>query len=180
MTMQFASLNEQIRRLMLDEVQRDLDNDRWHQSPRLTAKGLADWPKLLQEAVSTGTVASLVAAVEQNERLHETEQSHTKSGDEITKDIPTTAAETLAEGEFNRYYIRAVCRAAIAAKLPAVEVYRAKAVQEPRPSSQAKLGTRVAPQELLDDLRASSNTHDNHLGIPAGPNSGLSVRLPAQ
>ncbi len=91
--------------------------------------------------------------------------------------VPITAAETLAEGEFNRFYIRGVCRAVLANEQHEVEVYRAKAVAQPRPESQAKIGTRVNAATLLDDLRHNVGV-DTALGVPAGPNSGLSVRRP--
>jgi hypothetical protein len=41
----------------------------------------------------------------------------------------------LAEGEFNRFYIRALCVRAIEDGLPEVIVYRAKEVQSARPES---------------------------------------------
>lgn len=57
-----------------------------------------------------------------------------------------------------------------------VEVYRAKAVQQPRPQSERLVGTTVDVHRLLRDLRTNVGV-DTALGIPAGPNSGLSVRL---
>jgi hypothetical protein len=60
-----------------------------------------------------------------------------------------------------------------------VEVYRAKPVQDPRPRSRQIIGTRIDAQRLLGDLRAHPGGIDSALGVPAGPNSGLSVRLPA-
>jgi len=41
-------------------------------------------------------------------------------------DVPYTASETLSEGEFNRFYVRALCRRAIAEGIPFLEVYRAR------------------------------------------------------
>jgi hypothetical protein len=175
--MNFISLDERTRAFMLEEIEHDLAGDAWYRSPRLTSAGLADWPDLLRDAAREGNEATLAGALRSRGRLKHTELSHTKSGREITKDVPFNAAETLAEGEFNRYYVRGVCRVAIADGMTEVEVYRAKAVQTPRSASQAKLGSRVDPQRLLDDLRRSSGTLDSALGIPAGPNSGLSVRL---
>jgi hypothetical protein len=42
--------------------------------------------------------------------------------------VPVTAADTLAEGEFNRFYLRGLCRRASAANMAEIEVYRAKEV----------------------------------------------------
>lgn len=88
----------------------------------------------------------------------------------------SNAHEMLAEGEFNRFYMRSVCRAALSNGQDTVEVYRAKEVRDPRPGSAAKVGTRVSATELLRDLRKNVGI-DTFLGLPSGPNSGLSVKL---
>jgi hypothetical protein len=84
----------------------------------------------------------------------------------------------LAESEFNRYYIRALARRAIEDGIQELVVYRAKPVQNPRPESEARVETAIPPQDLLDDLRAHLGDERPTLGVPSGPNSGLSVRLP--
>jgi hypothetical protein len=92
--------------------------------------------------------------------------------------VPHTAADTLAEGDFNHYYCRAICRRVLEEGKEFVEVYRAKDVREPRPRSQQLVGALVDARRLLIDLRAHPGGIDAALGIPAGPNSGLSVRVP--
>jgi hypothetical protein len=87
------------------------------------------------------------------------------------------AHEMLAEGEFNRFYIRAICLRAIEDGVPEVIVYRAKPVEHARAESEQKIGKGVAPEALLRDLRAHPGI-DTALGLPQGPNSGLSVYLP--
>ena len=109
-----------------------------------------------------------------NNCLKSVERRRTKSGI-ITAKVPKDANKTLAEGEFNRYYIRGVCKKAISEGLE-IEVYRAKQVEKPRPESQALIGKTLDPKTLLDDLRERIGV-DTALGVPAGPNSGLSVRL---
>jgi hypothetical protein len=86
------------------------------------------------------------------------------------------ANETLAEGEFNRFYLRGLCRVAIDGRTPSIAVYRAKPVAEPRPESQALIGTTFDANTLLADLRAHTGV-DTALDLPPGPNSGLSGRL---
>ncbi len=61
--------------------------------------------------------------------------------------------------------------------IPELIVFRAKHVEHPRPSSEELTETTVAPQAILDDLRAHTGDAPS-LAIPAGPGSGLSVRLP--
>jgi hypothetical protein len=99
-----------------------------------------------------------------------------RNGKPYPKAVPHNAPETLAEGEFNRFYIRAICVIALRRGQTDVEVYRAKDVIKPRPESASKMGSRVDANALLNDLRTSIGV-ESALGIPAGPNSGLSVRL---
>jgi len=84
----------------------------------------------------------------------------------------------LAESEFNRYYIRALARRAIEDGISELVIYRAKPVTNPRPESEARIETSLPPQDLLDDLRSHLGDERPSLGVPSGPNSGLSVRLP--
>jgi hypothetical protein len=91
--------------------------------------------------------------------------------------VPYNAARTIAEEEFNRFYMRAVCRLALEEGVHDVEVYRARASRHPRPESEELIGKRLNAQALLDDLRERTGT-DTLLRVPPGPNSGLSVRLP--
>lgn len=83
----------------------------------------------------------------------------------------------MGEGEFGRYYARGLCRRAIDEGIAELEVYRAKAVMEPRPGSQAKIGLRVDPTTILKDLRQTQGV-EPALGLPPGPNSGLTLRIP--
>lgn len=56
-------------------------------------------------------------------------------------------------------------------------VYCAKQVTTPRRESEMKIGSRVAPRVLLEDIRTHPGV-DTALRLPPRPNSGLSVRLP--
>ena len=92
--------------------------------------------------------------------------------------IESGTDETLAESQFNRYYIRALCRRALEDGIEALVIYRAKPVATPRPESEALVETTIDPAALLEDLRAHTGEETPALGVPAGPNSGISVRLP--
>lgn len=109
--------------------------------------------------------------------MKSTEQRRKPKGGVTTARVPVTAAETLAEGEFNRFYARGLCRRALEDSIRELIVYRAKEVRNPRPESVAMIGRRVDPTALLGDLRTHPGV-EPALGLPPGPNSGLSVRLP--
>jgi len=69
-----------------------------------------------------------------------------------------------------------LCARALQEGLDEVQIYRGKKVRSPRPESERLIGTKKKAREPLDDLRANSGREPN-LGFPAGPNSGLTVRL---
>jgi hypothetical protein len=99
-----------------------------------------------------------------------------RNGKSYEKKVPRDAPVILAEGEFNRFYVRAVCAIAFDRGQDQVVVYRAKNVVNPRVESIALVGSTVGARILLDDLRAHPGV-DTALGVPAGPNSGLTVRF---
>lgn len=179
MSLNLVDLNHpDTRRFMLEEIEFDVARSNLYISPRLSASGAREYPDLLREAARNGTEASLAAELRTSRgRMNTTEQRRKPKGGFTTAQVPVTAPDTLAEGEFNRFYARGLCRRAVAEGIKTVAVYRAKAVDNPRPESEALIGTHLPPQQLLNDLRVHVGT-DTALGLPAGPNSGLSVRLP--
>lgn len=97
-----------------------------------------------------------------------------RKGVPYEKAVPSNAAELLAEGEFNRYYCRALCLRAIAEKRN-LTVYRGRQSDNPRPESEAWVGKQVDPNALLKDLRENTGG-EPVMGLPS-VNSGLTVRL---
>ena len=88
--------------------------------------------------------------------------------------MPRNAPLTLAEGEFNRFYIRALCKFAIYNNKK-IRVYRAKTVSNPRIESEEKIGQILDANCLLNDLRQNVGI-DTFLGLPS-VNSGLSIEI---
>ena len=177
MGLAYRNLDERTRSLMLAEIERDVAANVLYVSDNLSPQGKHDYPNLLRNAARTGTDVALAAQIKSRLNTHEKPRL-LKSG-EFSKPpvMRSNAHEMLAEGEFNRFYIRAVCLRAIEDGIAQVIVYRAKHVEHPRSDSEAKIGRAVPAQPLLDDLRAHPGV-DTALGLPPGPNSGLSVHLP--
>jgi hypothetical protein len=174
MALQLENLDERTRKLMLGELQNDIAQNKLYISDRLSENGKKDYTNLLKEAVEKHDEQWLAESLRSEGRLNEVVPSRSaKSG--FSK-MPVNAPDMLAEGEFNRFYIRGVCCRAIEDSIPKVEVYRAKAVSNPRPESVAKIGQLIDAKELLEDIQAHPGVEPK-LGIPS-PNSGLSVRLP--
>jgi hypothetical protein len=177
MGLDYRNLDERTRNLMMAEIDRDIAENSLFLSDNLSPQGQADYPELLRTAARAGTDVTLAAAIQGRLNSHE-KPRRLKSG-EFSKPpvMRSNAHEMLAEGEFNRFYIRALCLRAIEDGIAEVIVYRAKGVQNPRSESERRIGQPVAVESLLHDLRTHPGV-DTALGLPPGPNSGLSVRLP--
>lgn len=175
--MQLYHLDARTRSLMHAEVQHDISRGALFLSSRLSDVGRMSYVPVLLDAVARGDVTTFAAALARGGMLNAWEQSH-RRGVPYVKAVPHDANHTLAEGEFNRFYIRGVCLRAAQDGIDHVEIYRAKVVRSPRWESEARIGQLVAATRLLADLRANPGV-DLALGVPAGPNSGLSAKLPA-
>lgn len=178
MGLAYANLDDETRGYMVEEIDAAIADRSIYLSPWLSPQGLQDWANLLRSAAQTGSDNTLAAALRQNGRINITALRRKPRSTEMTSyRVPDTAPMTMAEGEFNRFYCRGLCRRAIANNISTLEVYRAKQVEQPRPDSEAKIGTHVDPRAILEDLRTSPGVEPS-LGLPPGPNSGLTLKLP--
>jgi hypothetical protein len=177
MALIYHDLDEATRQLMLQEMAADVLRGTVQLSKWLTSAGRNHWVELLSRAIENGDDVALACELRRHGYVRQYQICH-RNGRPYQARVPHTAPDTLAEGDFNHYYCRAICRRSLDEGKGVVEVYRAKAVSEPRPRSQQMLGALVDAQRLLDDLRTHPGGIDAALGIPSGPNSGLSVRLP--
>ncbi|MFQ5909807.1 MAG: hypothetical protein ACE5IJ_03695 [Thermoplasmata archaeon] len=162
---------------MLEELEDDVNQNTLYRSKRLNQRGRTEYPGSLRNAIQDGNDATLAQAIRAGHLLKLRIRRRKPKGGFTLALIPRNAPETLAEGEFNRFYLRGLSRRALNDGIPHLLVYRAKRVGRPRSGSQARIGMRVSPDELLADLREHAGDYAI-LGIPAGPNSGLSARLP--
>jgi hypothetical protein len=173
MALHYPNLDGDTRLAMLSELQSDIP-DRIYWSPRLSGAGRNRYIDLLRGALAAETDGWLAGELARFGSLLTHEIAH-RGGKAYEKAVPYNANETLAEGEFNRYYIRAICVRALDEQLD-VQVVRAKAVANPRPVSEMLIGTRPDPAGLLQALRTDHRV-DNAFGLPPGPNSGLTLGL---
>ena len=176
MAPRYENLDESTRSFMLSEVDSDLSSQKLYMSPRLNELGEQNYVSLLKEAIEHHDDVWLAQQLRSRGYMKESEQRKKRGGGFTTARVPVTAHETLGEGEFNRFYIRGLCIRAIEEGMDQVEVYRGKSVNQPRPESKAMLGKKLSAEALLRDLRESIGI-DTVLGLPPGPNSGLTVRM---
>lgn len=174
MKFDFKNLDQTTRKLMLDEVKRDTANNQLYLSKRFNTTGEKIYPEILIKALTSGDEQSLAVDLKENNCFKTHEERKTKTGVTQVK-VPDTAHTTFAESEFNRFYIRALCLRALEAKQQLI-VYRARHSENPRPESEMIVGLPIDPSKLLMDLRSSIGV-DTALGLPPGPNSGMTVKL---
>jgi len=175
MGIRYENLDEATRTYMLQESA--LGGH--YSSPRLTAVGVTAWVPLFNTALQHNNDDWLAGQILQRGYLRDLE-NYTRNGVTYSRRInKPNAALMLAEGEFNRYYLRGLCVRAINSKVPALVIYRGKQVAVPRPESEAKIGTKIDVQTLLAVLRSNDFVSvDAAFAVPSGPNSGLTARLP--
>src|SRR5215813_2169615 len=178
MSLFFENLDQRTRQLMLDEMEFDIAHNQLHISPFLSGQGQWDYADLLRKAIKRGNDETLGQDLQARRRILRSLPRRKPQGGYVIAATVENAAELLAESEFNRYYIRGLARRAIEDDISELVVYRAKPTRNPRPESEARLEMAISPKELLEDLRAHPGDELPALGIPSGPNSGLSVRLP--
>lgn len=174
MPLQYESLDPTTRRYILAELDRDIADGSFFASDRLRPAAAEDYQTLLRDAVRYYDDLWLEERVNAG-LLVDFETRRTTSGGVATARLPASAARMLAEGDFNRYYMRGVAARAVDEGRGVVEVYRARLSVEPRQESAELEGKRLPATEVLETLR-SLQTHAPE--TPLGrPNSGLSVRL---
>ncbi len=175
MGLRYVDLNERTRHFMIEEVH--LGDH--YLSPRLNDAGRQQWPVLLEGAAQEYNDDWLAGQLVRGGYFNYREQYNVK-GRVHTRAINIPhAAQQLAEGEFNRYYVRALCVRALDEGRQSLLVYRGKDVREPRPESEAKIGTYLQIEWLLPLLRSNNFVDLDHtFGVPPGPNSGLTCSLP--
>lgn len=177
MGIQYESLDAHVRSEMVRELELDRTNGTLYSSPRLTEAGAQAWPQILRDAFQEHDDTWIASTLRSRGLMRDEEQRRKPKGGFTTARVPYTAPDTLAEGEFNRFYARGLCAHVVASGGTEVEIYRGKSVQNPRPESQVMIGRRLSARDLLNDLRNAQGV-EPALGLPPGPNSGLTVRAP--
>jgi hypothetical protein len=174
MPMHYADMCDEARAFMIEEV--ELDGDNLYLSSYFTDAGRAAWKGLLLEACQRGDDQSLAQQLRGGGYIRAFTQRNTKKG-VIQVRVPYDAHETIADSNFSRFYLRAVCRLAARRGVTDLIGYRAMEVAQPRPGSQEKINAAFDAARMLDDLRATMDRNPA-LGMPPGVGSGILARLP--
>lgn len=175
MALNYLDLDQQTRIYMAEEIQFDKAHNNFYVSNYLSPEGKEQWPTLLEESVQHDD-NWLEREIINRRLLAEFYPKRKPNSMEMTQArVPRTAAQTLAEGEFNRLYARGLCARVISEGGNSVEAYRARHSENPRPESERIIGQKFIPQDIIQDLRSKPGV-DTAIGIPPGPNSGISIK----
>ncbi len=165
----FQNLTNDVREFMIEEINSDIEKGVLYVSSRLNATGKEKYPSFLINAAKSGNDATFQKDLQSSIHFNPT---YLRQGKPVK--MPSNSAELLAQGEFNRFYIRGICRKAIVDGIETVEVYRARHSSWSRPESEMKIGKSINAKDLLRDLRNSVGEQPQML---PEVNSGLSVKF---
>jgi len=174
MNFNYYHLDERTRAFMIEEIKNAQKTNNLYFSKRFNSKGNMRWPELIVESAVSHDEHWLAYMVEAEGLMKDYETASKPTGGYTTKHVPSTAAETLADGQFNRFYIIGVCRRAIMDGKTQVTVYRAKERAEQRSESNALVKKTMDAEKLIKELRSVQTSLGHEL---LKPNSGLSVKM---
>lgn len=170
--MLLKNLND-VRELMLKEVDLDRENRKIYVSGRMTDPGKERFIVALQQAMHGYDNVWLAEALSPREFWHEYElRSHMTQGTTEVR-VPVNAPDVLADNQFNRYYMRGVCLKAIELGHDKVVIYRARESSRKREEHEALIGSALDPVKTLEELRDGTSELAS-----IGSNYGLSLALP--
>ncbi|MCK4817033.1 hypothetical protein KA005_14785 [bacterium] len=170
----FIDLDEITRKFMIEEIELANSTGHIYYSKRFNKPSDPEWLSLLKQAASSYNEHWLAYQIESKGMMKGIEGSRTPSGGYTIKHVPHTAAETMAEGQFNRFYILALCRRVQEENGIRLVVYRAKERASHRLESDSIIGSEKDTEQLLTELRDMQSSL-GHLLLK--PNSGLSLRI---
>ncbi|MGU3436028.1 hypothetical protein ACNHUS_23795 [Actinomycetes bacterium M1A6_2h] len=172
---EFPQLDARTRELMLEEFFADCTGNRLYTGDRLNDEGRRLYTEALEGALAEGTPLSLQQVLEP---VPGTLWHHeVRTGPLKTSTTARTSARTLAEGEYNRFYMRAMCRRATdsggSGKVVVSQGKRGANRRLDRAVT-VQVGDVLSAIAVLDDLREHPG-RATATGVPNGPNSGLSI-----
>ena len=170
----FENLDDKTRNYMLEAIEDAENSGNLYFSTRFNDAGNKNWASLLKEAAREHYEHWLAYQLEAKNLMKGLEGSRTPSGGYTIKHVPHTAAETIAEGQFNRFYILGLCKRAKAENISELEVYRARESTQPRSQSQTIIGSKLSVDIIESQLTKVSDSFKSPL---VKPNSGISVKI---
>jgi len=174
----FEDLDSVTRSRMLEEFRAE-EGTRPYWSQRLSQRGLAEFSKLMEQAIASGNEVSL-AQVLADPAFWKPSAPFVRSRKTHYRSInPTKAAESLAVTEFNTWYVRGFARRLLEENEELCEVYRAAPAWEPRRECLQHDGRTYPVLEIYNGHRARywpPPGNPGALSIPVGTNCHHTIR----
>lgn len=171
----FENLDDATRSSMLKAIEEGENTGNIYYSTRFNQDENEQWLTLLKQSAQQFNEHWLAYQLESNELMKDFESAAKPSGGYTAKHVPHTAAETIAEGQFNRFYMLGLCKRARAEGITHLEIYRSKERFDPRPESQVLVGTILSIDEVETQLKLTEASFKSQL---VKQNSGLCVKFP--
>ena len=168
----FNKLDRRTRVLMCEEIATAEQSNNIYESTRFNETGRKIWVELIQKAAQEHDEHWLAYQLELVGAMKDLETKAKPKGGYTIAHVPDIATETLADGQFNRFYMAAICRRALEDGKSNVSIYRAKQRIDPRPESRILEGKFREAKALLQELRIKELSLRCDL---LKPNSGLSI-----
>lgn len=175
MKFNYKHLNNEIRSLIKTEIEAAIERKTLYYSKQFNPDGHEAWPGLLMQAALEHDEHWLGYHLDDHGFFKNAVYRKTPSGGYTIVKVPSDAAQKLADCEFNRYYMIAVCRLAIN-QGKQITIVRAKQRGEQRPDSVILEGKRLDPGSLISEISPLPSFPPHDL---CKPNSGLSIEIAA-
>ncbi len=171
----FENLNDETREHIVEALREAETSGNLYYGPHLKESARERFAALLKEAAEGHDGHWLGEQLNRQELMNKTEKHRTKAGKEVIQKMPAEAAENLAEGQFNRFYMLGLCEWAEFNGVTHLQVYRAKKLESPRPEAEYMVGKLIP----VDDIESQLKERDQSLySMLADASAGLSVRIP--
>lgn len=173
--MRYEKLDTTVRRYMDEEFRNDEQRNRLYFSPRVNEESRETYSQILERALAYGDDNSLAVELKEKSVMKQKERRMNPLGGILEVNMPINAPNELAEGEFQRYYLRALCVKAINEGINRLKIVSEKPIETLPDDQKAKVGKIINPKDLLADLRENSYVN-SRFGIP-DPKAGLTVEF---
>ncbi|MCK9568135.1 hypothetical protein M0R72_04245 [Candidatus Pacearchaeota archaeon] len=154
---EFENPSQEIRGLMIKELEEDISSNLFYFPKTIYPNKEKEYKNILKIYFKEKTITELIQEINKNfiNRNY--------------LNIKVNSHETLGEGEFNKYYQKAVCQIAIPIKKK-IRIVRWKQVSQPKYLPGFIEGTEFNSDNYYRILKGSQFQ-------PLGPNSGLTIEI---
>lgn len=158
-TDKFTNPSEEIRKLMIIELENDLGSNSFYIPKTIHQDKIGEYKNILKEFFKTKSLNEFTTMLK-NQFINWFAKQ--KDGKQISNDSDSK----LAEGEWGKYYQKAVCQLAIEEE-KRIKIWRWKSVSHPKNIEGFEENTKHDPKEFYSKIN----------NYPLGANSGLTIEI---